>query len=200
MRKSLTKVLLSGAVAATAVLAFSVTPAFAATTYTVSPGGAYTGTAGATTFTDTNTGSTLSCKSGTAAGTLKSGSGLSGTGIGTITGTTFVTCTGPLGITFTVKQVGTWSLNLTAYASPVSTGYISGIDATLTGSLCSATVTGSADATYSNSTGVLTLKPVSGSGHTLTISGVNGCLGLLNNGNTATFNGAYTISPKQTIT
>jgi hypothetical protein len=200
MRKSLTKVLLSGAVAATAVLAFSVTPAFAATTYTVAPGGAYTGSAGTTTFTDSTTGSTLTCKSGTAAGTLKNGAGLSGTGIGTITSTTFTTCTGPLGITFTVKQVGTWSLNLTAYASPISTGYISGIDATLSGSLCSATVTGSADATYSNSTGVLTLKPVSGSGHTLTVSNVNGCLGLLNNGNTSTFNGAYTISPKQTIT
>ncbi|HEY1617048.1 MAG TPA: hypothetical protein VGG25_05485 [Streptosporangiaceae bacterium] len=200
MHKSLTKVLLSGAVAAAAVLTFSVTPAFAATTFTVSPGGAYTGTAGTTTFTDTNTGSALTCKSATAKGTLKSGSGLSGTGIGTITGTTFTTCTGPLGISFTVKQVGTWSLNLTSYTSPTSTGYVSGIDATLSGSLCSATVTGSADATYSNSTGVLTLKPVSGSGHTLTISGVNGCLGLLNNGNTSTFNGAYTISPKQTIT
>jgi hypothetical protein len=82
----------------------------------------------------------------------------------------------------------------------VTTGNISSVDATLSGSLCSATATGSVDASYSNSTGVLTLKPVSGSGHTLKISGVNGCLGLINNGDTATFTGAFTLSPKQTIT
>jgi hypothetical protein len=200
MRTSLTKVLLAGAAATAAALTFSVAPAFAATTYTVAPGGSYTGTAGTTTFTDTNTGSALTCKSGKAAGTLKAGAGLSGTDIGTIASSSFTTCTGPLGITFTVKQSGTWELNLTASSGGTSTGYVSGISASISGSLCSATVTGSADATYVNSTGVLTLKPVSGSGHTLTISGVSGCLGLLNNGNTSTFNGAYTISPKQTIT
>jgi hypothetical protein len=200
MRMSLTKVLLAGATAAAAVLTLSAAPALAATTYTVSPGGAYTGTAGTTTFTDTSTGSVLTCKSATAKGTLKSGSGLSGTGIGTITSTTFTTCTGPLGLTFTVTQVGTWSLNITSNSGGTSVGNVSNVDATLSGPLCSATVKGAADATYVNSTGVLTLKPVSGSGHTLTVSGVSGCLGLIKNGDTSTFNGAYTISPKQTIT
>jgi hypothetical protein len=101
-------------------------------------------------------------------GTLKSGSGLSGTAIGTITGTTFTTCTGPLGLTFTVKQVGTWNLSITSNSGGTSVGNISNVDATLSGPLCSATVKGAADATYVNSTGGLTLKPVSGSGHTLT--------------------------------
>jgi len=199
MRTSLAKVLLCGAAAA-ATVTFSVTPAFAATTYTVSPGGSYSGSAGTTTLTDSSTSTTLTCTSAKASGTLKSGSGLSGTGIGTITSTAFNNCTGPLGITFTVTQSGTWNLNLTSYTSPTSKGYISGISAKLSGTSCTATVTGSADGSYSNTTGVLTLAPVSGSGHTLTVSGVSGCFGLINNGNTVTFKGAYTISPKQTIT
>lgn len=125
---------------------------------------------------------------------------MSGTDIGTIASTSFTSCTGPLGLTFTVKQSGTWNLNITSNSGAVSTGFISSVKASLSGPLCSATVTGSADASYSNSTGVLTVKLVSGSGHTLTVSGVSGCLGLINNGDTTTFNGAYTISPKQTIT
>ncbi len=197
----LTKVLLAGAAAATAALALSVAPASALTaTFTVSPGGSYSGSAGTTTLSDTTTGNALTCKSATAAGTLKSGSGLSGTDIGTITSTSFTSCTGPLGLTFTVKQSGTWNLNITSNSGGVSTGFISSVKASLSGPLCSATVTGSADASYSNSTGVLTVKPVSGSGHTLTVSGVSGCLGLINNGDTSTFNGAFTISPTQTIT
>jgi hypothetical protein len=187
--------------AASATLMLSATAALATdTTFTVSPGGSITGTAGTTTLKDTTSGTSLSCTSAKASGTLKKGSGLSGTDIGTITSTTFSTCTGPLGITFTVKQVGTWDINATASSGGVTTGNISSVDATLSGSLCSATATGSVDASYSNSTGVLTLKPVTGSGHTLKISGVNGCLGLINNGDTATFTGAFTLSPKQTIT
>jgi hypothetical protein len=201
MRTRLTKVLLAGAAAATAALALSAVPASAvATTFTVSPGGSYSGSAGTTTLTDTTTGNALTCKSASAAGTLESGSGLSGTDIGTITSSSFTTCTGPLSLSFKVKQSGTWDLNVTASSGGVSTGFISGIKAALSGPLCSATVTGSADVSYSNSTGVLTVAPVSGSGHTLTVSGVSGCLGLINNGDTTTFNGAYTISPTQTIT
>jgi hypothetical protein len=82
----------------------------------------------------------------------------------------------------------------------VSTGYISKIDAQLSGTDCTATVTGEADGTYTNSSGKLAMKPVSKSGHVLTISKVNGCAGLIANGNTSTFVGTYTVSPKQTIT
>jgi len=196
----MTRVALAAATAM-AALTLSATSALAtATTYTVSPGGSYSGTAGTTTFTDNNTGNELSRTSGKASGTLESGSGLSGTDIGTITSTTFSKCTGPLGLSFTVKQVGTWDINITSSSGGISDGFISSVDATLSGPLCSATVTGSADASYSNSTGVLTLKPVSGSGHVLTVSGVSGCLGLINNGDTSSFDGAYTISPAQTIT
>jgi hypothetical protein len=197
----ITQVLLAGAAAATAALALSAAPASAvAATFTVSPGGSITGTAGTTTLKDTTTGNSLTCSSAKATGSLKSGSGLSGTGIGSITGTTFTTCKGPLGLTFTVTQSGTWSVNLTSNSGAVSTGFVSSVKASLSGPDCSATVTGSADASYSNTTGVLTFKSVAGSGHTLTVSGVSGCLGLINNGDTSTFSGAFTISPAQTIT
>lgn len=201
MRTRLVQVVLAGTAAATAALSLSALPASAVTTtFSVSPGGSYSGSAGTTTLKDTTSDNTLTCTSATAAGTLKSGSGLSGTDIGTITSTTFNKCTGPLKLTFTVKQSGTWDVNITSNSGGVSTGFISNVSATLSGSGCTATVTGEADATYSNSTGVLTLAPVSGSGHVLTVASASGCLGVINTGDTTTFSGAYTISPTQTIT
>src|ERR1051326_4026838 len=74
-----------------------------AATWTVKPGGAITAKAGVTTLTDTKTGSKLTCQSSSGKGSLKSGKGLSGTGIGSITALSFSTCTGPLNLTFTVK-------------------------------------------------------------------------------------------------
>src|SRR5215831_16410733 len=54
-------------------------------TWTVKPGGAITAKAGVTTLKDTKTGSVLTCQSSSGKNTVKSGSGLSGTGIGSIT-------------------------------------------------------------------------------------------------------------------
>lgn len=56
-----------------------------ATTWTVRPGGAITAKAGTTKVADTTTGSVLNCDSSRMSGTLKGGTGLAGTGIGTIT-------------------------------------------------------------------------------------------------------------------
>src|SRR6266704_2669470 len=79
--------------ALTGVLGLSAGSAIAAingvaATWTVKPGGAITAKAGTTTLKDTNTGSTLTCASSSGKGSVKSGSGLSGTGVttGTITG------------------------------------------------------------------------------------------------------------------
>jgi hypothetical protein len=200
MRTHVARLAVIGTAVLTAVV-LAATTALAATTFTVKPGGAYLGKAGKTTLTDNQTGSQLTCKSSTAKGKLKSGSGLSGAGIGTVTGTTFNKCTGPLHLSFTVKQVGTWALNVTKYSSKtgVSTGYISKIESKLTGTDCKATVKGEVDVTYTNKTGVLAVKPVKGSGHVLKISGVNGCAGLIANGNTSGFVGNYKVSPKQKI-
>jgi len=50
---------------------------------------------------------------------------------------------------------------------------------------------------YKNHTGALTVLTTGGNLH---IYNVNGCFGLINSGDVATFSGAYHLSPKQTIT
>jgi hypothetical protein len=204
MRTGIAKVLATGG-AAMAVLALSATTAFAssATTFTVKPGGKYSATAGKTVLKDTKTDTVLTCKSAGAKGVLKKGKKLSGKAIGTITSSTFTKCTGPIGLSFKVKQSGTWDLNVTKYSSKsggVATGFISNVKATLSGPGCSATVTGTTDATYSNKTSTLSVKPVAKSGHVLKISKVSGCSGLIGNGNDSTFTGSYKLKPKQKIT
>jgi hypothetical protein len=203
MRTGIARVLVTGAAAA-AALALSATTAFAssATTFSVSPGGKYTASAGKTVLQDNKSKTVLTCKSASAKGTLKKGKGLAGAKIGTITSSAFNKCTGPLNLSFKVKQGGTWELNVTKYNSKtgVATGNISNIKATLSGTGCSATVTGATDATYTNKTGVLAVKAVAKSGHLLKISKVNGCAGLISNGDTSNFTGSYKISPKQKIT
>jgi hypothetical protein len=197
------RILITGA-AALAAVGLSATTALAssATTYTVSPGGKYSAAAGKTTLKDNNTKTSLSCSSASAKGVLKKGKGLAGAKIGTITSSAFNKCTGPLGLHFTVKQGGTWYLNVTKYDSKtgVATGYISNISAKLSGPTCAATVTGATDATFTNKTDILAIKAVSKSGHVLTISKVNGCDGLIKNKDTSDFTGSYKISPKQKIT
>jgi hypothetical protein len=207
MRKRVAGFLLSGGVAALAI-GLSTTAALAttATTFSVSPGGSITGTAAKTTLTDTKTGNALSCKSSKATGTVKSGTGLAGAGIGSISALTFSNCTGPLGLSFTVTTSAfPWSLNAVSYKKGVTTGTITGIHAVLSGSDCTATVDGTSatadngevKVTYTNSTGKLKVLTTGGN---LTIYNVSGCLGLINSGDPTTFSGTYTITPKQTIT
>ncbi len=176
-----------------------------AATWTVRPGGAITAKAGKTTLTDKNTGSTLSCSSSSGKGTLKHGSGLSGTGIGTISALSFSNCTGPLGLTFTVHTTHfPWHLNAVSFSSGVTTGTITGIHATLSGPSCSAVVDGTGasanngrvTAKYSNGTGRLT---TTGAGN-LHAYNVSGCAGLIHSGDAASFKGSYLVSPHQTIT
>ena len=196
---------LAGVLALSAGSALAATNAAIAATWTVKPGGAITAKAGVTTLKDTTTGSVLTCQTSSGKGTLKSGSGLSGTGIGSITALSFSTCTGPLGLTFTVKTTHfPWHLNAVSFSSGVTTGTITGIHATLTGPGCSAVVDGTGatanngkvTAKYSNGTGKLT---TTGAGN-LHIYNVSGCAGLIHSGDGSSFKGSYTVSPKQTIT
>lgn len=180
-------------------------PAMAATTWTVSPGGSISGTAGTTTLTDTGTGSKLTCTSSSTSGTVKSGSGLSGAGIGSISSLTFSGCTG-FGFSFTVTTSHLpYALNANSFSSGVTTGTITGIHASVSGPGCSAVVdgtsatgnNGSVTATYTNSSGALKVLTTGGNLH---IYNVSGCLGLLRSGDAATFSGTYTVTPRQTIT
>jgi hypothetical protein len=203
MRTGISRILIAGTTAVSAVaLTATMALAAAAPTFTVKPGGKYTGKAGKTVLVDNQTKTKLQCKSASAKGKLKSGKKLAGKNIGTITSSSFNTCTGPLGLTFKVKQSGTWNLTVTKYnkTKGVATGFISNIKATLSGPSCSATVTGSTDGTFTNKTDTLAVKAVAKSGHVLKISKVNGCLGLVKNGNTSSFTGSYKITPKQKIT
>ncbi len=200
-----TGVALAGMLALSASAAGAATNARVAATWTVKPGGAITAKAGVTTLKDSSTGSTLTCKTSSGKGTVKKGSGLSGTNIGSITALSFNTCTGPLGLTFTVKTTHfPWHLNAKSFKSGVTTGSITGIHATLTGPSCSAVVDGTGatanngmvTATYTNSTGKLA---TTGAGN-LHIYKVVGCAGLINSGDGTSFKGSYTVTPKQTIT
>ncbi len=206
MRKHLTAVLLSSGAAVLALgLGTATAMATTAATWTLTPGGAVTGTAGKTTLLDTTTHQTLSCVSSATKANLKSGSGQTNP-IGKITSVTFSTCTGPGGLKFTVSTSAStatpWKLVGNSYKGGVTHGKITGIKATLSGAGCSATVggttatsTGTTTGTYTNSTGILKV-----SGGNLHVWNVSGCLGLINTGDGTTFTGKYTISPKQTIT
>ena len=207
MRTPIRATLLTGAAAALAI-GLGATVAAASTieaTWTVTPGGSITGTAGTTTLKDTKSGTVLTCKSSAASGILKSGSGLSGTGIGSVTQLSITGRTGPLGLAFTVAAEHLpYALNARTYTASTGTtkGTITGIEAKFSASGCSlnvdgttATTPGSVTAKFVNSSDTL-----STSGGTLHIWNVSGCFGLVANGDPATLAAKYKISPAQMIT
>jgi hypothetical protein len=206
MHKHLTAMLLSSGIAALAIGAGTATAvATTATTWSISPGGAVTGSAGKTTLKDKNTGTVLTCASSATKATLKKGSGLTNP-LGKITSVTFSNCSGPGGLSFTAttsaSKTHPWKLNGSTYSSGVTHGSITGVKASISGSGCTATVAGKTASTpgkvigvYSNSTHVLTAK--GGNLHIWNVS--SGCLGLIKSGDASTFVGHYKIKPAQTI-
>jgi hypothetical protein len=208
IRKRLTRrVLFTGAASAVAIGASAGVALAVAITFSIHPGGNISASAGTTKLTDTNTGSVLQCTSSKSTGTLKSGSGISGTNLGSIKTLTFSNCTGPLGLTFTVANSGfPWVLHGTAFnaGTGVTTGNITGIKSHLSGPSCSADVAGTTattpgkvKVTYTNSTHKLKVLTTGG---TLHVFNVSGCAGLINSGDATTFSGTYTVTPAQTIT
>ena len=207
IRKRLTRrVLFTGVASAVAIGASAGVALAVAITFTISPGGAITAKAGKTTLTDKNTGSVLTCASSSSSGTLKKGSGIAGTNIGSISALSFATCTGPLGLTFTVTNSAfPWTLSGTSYnaTTGTTTGFINGIKSHLSGPSCSADVGGTTatskgkvKVTYTNSTGKLKVLAAGGNLH---VFNVVGCAGLINSGDVTQFVGTYTVTPKQTI-
>jgi len=174
-------------------------------TWTVSPGGAVSAS-GSAQVKDASTGTIAKCTSLKLSATLKSGSGLSGTAIGSITSGSFTGCTIST-ISVSVASNGfPWKLNATSYnaTTGVTSGTISGIDLVATTTGCSATLDGTAaganngkvKVTYTNSSGVLKLT----GGVNLHSWAVSGCFGLVNNGDVQKASGSTTVTPKQTIT
>jgi hypothetical protein len=200
--------LAAGAAAALLIGASALPAVAAAPTWSVKPGGAATAKAGKTVLKDTKTGTVLTCTSSSAKITIKKGHKLAGAGLAKITSIGFTNCTGPLGITFTVKSSALpWKLNAVSYnkKTGTTTGTITGIHSTLSGPGCSAVVDGTAagkdngsvKVTYVNKTHKLTVLP---KGDNLHIYKVSGCFGLINNGDPSSFTAVDAVSPGQTIT
>lgn len=198
MRKAAKSSLVAGAAIAAAV-GFAAAPASAAGTWTVTGGGSFTAKATNPILTDTRTGTQLKCSSSSAAGSAANGTGLSGTGIGKITSVTWTSCSGPLGITFSVTAQGLpWAVNAASYSGGVTTGTLTGVKAHISGLGCTADFGGATsgstatlNATYNNSTHTLAVS--GGNLHAYNVSGT--CLGLINTGDAATYTASYVLSP-----
>ena len=194
--------------AATAsVIGFAAAPAFAATTWTVKPGGAVTGTAGKTVVTDVTKALSVPCTGSVVKGTLKHGSGLPGAAIGTIASFAFSGC--PDGVSVTIT--GNMPLNATAYnaTTKVASMTVTKIHGTIAVSAipgCSATIDGTGatakngmvKATFSNKTNTLTVSAKGGNLHLY--NPTSACNGVVGNKDAVNFTGAYKFGAKQTIT
>jgi hypothetical protein len=208
MSKRLARTLLATA-AATLVAALGATAALAATTWTVRPGGAVTARFGMVRLTDTRTGALVLCPA-TIRAALKGGSGLSGTGLGSISAATFGTCTGPLGTQFTLKLTHPpFRLNTASYNSGTgtTTGGVTGIHGTFTGPSCDYVLdgtgagqdNGAVAVSYVNGTHKLRLLATGGNLHAYRAMGC-GFLAGVDNGDRLTLAGTGTVTPAQAIT
>lgn len=197
--------------AAASALALGGTTALAttATTWTITPGGAVTGTAGKTVVTDTTTNAQMTCTSSSVEATLKSGTGRKNP-LGQITAAAYNNCTAAgvgASITTSASSTNPWHLSGGTYSSGVTHGRLGNIQTSfsITGptGTCSgivagmnATTPGFVKVTYHNSTGVLTTG--GGNLHAWNVTG--NCLGAIATGDPLTSVGHYKISPAQTIT
>ncbi|AXI75026.1 hypothetical protein ACFVG1_07930 [Streptomyces bacillaris] len=193
--------------AAVASVALAVPSAIAApSSWTITPTGNFTGSAGVTVLTDNN-GNKIQCASSAASGNAPT-SPVSGSPaqLASISAISFNSpCTGPFSSTWTVTTTPPWQiwgLDYAAGAGTNSTGQTTGeiraIKAKVTGSSllgpCTFDVTGKVAAKYNNpstggSNGTLN---TAGGGLTLTIANkVGGGCGIV--GTTASFQGLYTI-------
>lgn len=194
------------------MIGLAATPSFATTpTWSVTPGGSFTGTqSGSFTLADTTTGNSIVCTHTKAAGTLKTGTRLSGTGIGSITSISFTSCTGLGGLTLTISTRGLpWTLNADTYNGALdggtTTGTLNGIHVKITGTGCSATVNGSSVSATDGQTQIhfhnsLSKLKIRDTASNLHFYKVTGCGSMIANGDAVTFSSAYRVSPGQTIT
>jgi hypothetical protein len=210
MRNRCARILAAGG-AAVLVAALGVPTALAAATaktWTVQPGGAITASSGQFTATDTTTGTFLQCRSSSASGTLKSGSGLPGADAGSLSAVGVTGCGGP-GPAFRVQAGGLpWHVNFSSYnaATGVARGTIGHLQITLSGQGCTAVIDGTSGTAsdgrvvvrYTDSTGRLKLLTTGSNLHYYDVS--SGCLGLVNSGDPVTLSVTYAVTPKQAIT
>jgi hypothetical protein len=194
--------------AAASVIGLAAAPALAATTWTVKPGGSFTGAATKAVVTDSTKGISLTCTGSAAKGSLKSGSSLAGAGIGTVTSFAFSGCTGGSTATLSVTSA---SLNATSYdaTTKVAKMTITKFHGTFTVSIlpgCTAIVDGTGatahnglvKAKFSNGTDSFKVLATGGNLHLYKPS--SGCGTAFSSGDAVNFTASYKLSPKQTIT
>jgi hypothetical protein len=190
----------------------------AAQTWTVQPGGAITAAAGKITLTNSAPGHPVTCVSSKATGTLRSGSGLPGTEIGSLSAIRFATCayrvSNMLETILTVRPGGLpWQVNFTSYnaATGVVRGTLSHVALTVavvsTPPGCHATVGGTSATAgdgrvafrYADGTGKLTVLATGGNLHYYDVRSCRFYPGF-HDGAPATLSATFTVSPQQAIT
>jgi hypothetical protein len=185
MRVRIGIILLTAATAALTV-ALGTVPALAA--------GGFTGT-GTIKLKDTTSDSFFTCKA-SISGTYDSSDPA---GIGSVTGFG-LTCSTPLGPTYTVTAGGLpWPVTTTATSKSEQKGTITGMHMTLSGTSCTAAVDGT-DGSADNGTVTFgyrydTRKLTFGTGGDLHFYDVNGCFGLIDDGDTAVLSGTVKLTP-----
>jgi hypothetical protein len=138
----------------------------------------------------------LSCRGSTGQGTLATGSGLSGTGIGTISSLLLTSCTGPWGSFPVVVSGYPLYINFTGdVVSGVVAGSISDVNLRVSMVGCAFNITGTIPTSYRNSTWTLGL--LAGTG--LTENATTGCLGLFRNGDVISLVMNYRFNAQQTV-
>jgi hypothetical protein len=202
MKKPMRKLAIVAGAGATA-LGLAIAPASAA------PSTVWTVTPAAASFAATNSGNIvltatipMTCTVSAAAGTMASTTGNPGNvaGISTMTfGASGSACTSLLG-NVTTTSITPWHVYAEDYnsATGVTTGYIGDIDAVVTAGSCKFTVLGEASATYTNSTGVLSVNSVSGELRVSDNPAPVGCGAIVTSTTKPTFKGNYTVKVKNT--
>ncbi len=199
----------SAAIALTAGLGGS--PALAsARTWTVTPGGSYTGTLFANNLSvfDSHTGQTASCGPGTSTAHLqfKSGSGLSNP-IGKFAAVSFTMCSSSTSFSFTVTAGGLpWQIRATSYTptNDVVHGKYLHLHLAISGTYCSAVIDGTGPAAHNGTVPFEwsgnELQTRFKNGGNLHVYNVNGCNGNFNDGDPVVLYTSYLISQPLTIT
>jgi hypothetical protein len=196
--------LLPAAAAGALTLGLLAGPAAAATTWTVSPGGLVTGHSNQTALIDTTTGSFgIFCANSSLQGKFRSGHGVPGAGLGSVTAVSFS------GGCFTLTSGHLpWKVNARSYTpgTGTTTGTITGVHLVFTDpGFCDFAADGTGATAgnrivhfrYANGTGKLRIVAA---GSTLHIYRVNGCGGTIHDGDAAALSGTYVITPAQVIT
>jgi hypothetical protein len=208
MRRSTGRILFT-ATAAALTIGFAATSAFAATNLTVkvTGGGSFTSSSSNTVLTDGAV--TLTCTGSKAGGSVatKTYTNMpSPVTVGSNSSLSFAGCTSITGaVTVKVHKLPyKVQVDSKTNSKGQTDGIISGVSTSVSTTGCSFNVTGSSPGYYTNSTHTLTLTPKPPTTPLtkaqLTVSGVKGCSGLVNNGDHPTFKGSYKLSRAIVIT